>query len=334
MNEPKIRIACARYDHVRPLFEGSVQIEGFDARFESGSSDVSEIFERMVRGREFDASELGLTFYLRTLELDDPPFIALPIFPARLFRHSAIFINTASGIEKPEDLAGKTIGEFGIYGHDAGVWPKGVLADEYGVTPDQCRWIIGGADHPMAPFDFVPTLHPANVDVKPAPPGQALGPMLEAGEIDAFISALVPQCISNGSPKVARLFPDYESVERDCFARTGIFPMMHTFVVRREVLAAHPGLAQALYRGFCDSKERVMNEFRQGQIQQNADVMIPWFNNLFEKNSQLFADDWWPYGVEANRVTLDAYLRHFFEQGLSKRLWKCEEIFVPELLGT
>ncbi|MBN3898539.1 MAG: 4,5-dihydroxyphthalate decarboxylase [Nostoc sp. NOS(2021)] len=333
MSDLKLKIGCSNYDHTRALFDDTVKIDGVDASFESARI-VSDIFERMVRQRAFDVSELGLTFYLRTLDLDDPPFIALPVFPNRNFRHSAIFINTSSGIEKPEDLAGKTIGEFGIYGHDAGVWPKGILSDEYGVTPDQCRWIIGASDWYMPPFDFIPQRHPANVDVMPVPFGKALGPMLEAGEIDAFISAVAPQCVLNNSPQVARLFPDYESVERAYYRRTGIFPIMHTVVVRKELLAQHPALVQAIYRGFCDAKEVAMEQYRKGLMEQHGNLMIPWFTPLFDENRRLFPDDWWPYGVEANRKTINTFLRYFFEQGLSKRRLTCEDIFVPELLGT
>lgn len=329
----KLKIGCSRYDHARALFDGTVKIDGADASFESAGI-VSEIFERMIRHRAFDASELGLTFYLRTLELDDPPFIAIPVFPNRQFRHSAIFINTSSGIEKPQDLAGKTIGEFGVYGHDAGVWPKGVLSDDFGVTPDQCRWIIGASDWYMPPYDFISQPHPANVDVTPVAKGKALGPMLEAGEIDAFISAVTPQCVLKNSPKVARLFPDYELVERDYYQRTGIFPIMHTVVIRRDLLAKHPDLARAIYQGFSASKEVAMDQYRKGRMEQHGELMIPWFTPLFDENRRLFPDDWWPYGVEANRKTLDTYLRYFFEQGLSKRRFACEDIFVPELIGT
>jgi 4,5-dihydroxyphthalate decarboxylase len=209
------------------------------------------------------------------------------------------------------------------------VWPKGILSDDYGLTPDQCRWVIGGADRPIA-LGFIPLLHPANVEVTPAPEGKALGPMLEA----AFISAWVPQCILNKSPRVARLFPDYESVEREYYSRTGIFPIMHTVVVRKELLAQHPGLAQIIYRGFCDAKDVAMERYRDGRVRQHMEVMIPWFSGLFDENCRQFPDDWWPYGFEANRKAVDTFLRYHFEQGLSKRRLTCEDIFVPELLGT
>lgn len=333
MNNPKLKVAFANYDRTRALTDGTVKIDGVEASFESARI-VTEIFERMIRRREFDVSELGMTYFLRTLDCDDPSFVALPVFPNRCFRHSAIYVNTSSGIEKPPDLAGKTVGEFAVYGHDAGVWPKGILSDEYGVTPDQCRWIVGGLDWPLAPIDFIPHPHPANVDVTPAPRGKDLGQMLETGEIDALISADVPKCVLNNSPRVARLFPDYEPIEREYYRRTGIFPIMHTVVVRKELLARHPGLAPAIYQGFCEAKDAATKRYQTGQIFNNMDVMFPWFSHLIEEDRRLLGEDWWPYGVQANRRAVDTFLRYHFEQGLSRRRLTCEDIFVPELLGT
>jgi 4,5-dihydroxyphthalate decarboxylase len=333
MSDLDLRIGCHRYDVARALFDGTVRIDGVDASFESARV-ISDIFERMVRERAFDVAELGLSFYLRTLDLDEPPFIAIPVFPNRQFRHSAIFVNTASGITKPQDLAGRTVGEFAMYGHDAGVVAKGILSDEYGVTPEQSRWVIGGFDWPMAPFDFVPQIHPSNVEVTRAPDGKALGPMLEAGEIDALISADVPQCVLNGSSRVARLFPDHGSVERDHYRRTGIFPIMHTLVIRRDLAARHAGLAEAVYQGFRAARDVAMESYRTERIFNHMGTNIPWLGELVDSNRDLFGGDGWPYGVDANRVTVDAFLRWHHEQGLSKRLWSCEEIFVPELLDT
>src|ERR1700753_7552 len=239
MSLQKLDIAFWNYDRTRALADGTVKIDGVDGSFHT-SRIVTEIFEAMIRRRAYDVSELGLTYYLRTLDFDEPPFVAIPVFPNRCFRHSAIYINKTSGIKRPQDLAGKTIGELAVYGHDSGVVPKGILSDDYGVRPEQCRWIVGGIDFPMDPIDFIPQMHPDNVEVKWADKGVDLGVMLERGEIDALISADVPKCVLEKSPNVGRLFEDYREVERDYYKATRVFPLMHTVAVRREVAGGHP----------------------------------------------------------------------------------------------
>lgn len=334
MTPVPLKVAVYGYDNARPLLDGDVAIEGVDATFIT-TPVVTEIFERMIRGREFDVSELGWTYYLRTLDFDDPPFVALPVFPNRQFRHSAVYVNLASGITHPTDLIGKTVGEFATYGHDAGFWPKGILADDFGVTPERCRWVIGGLDWPMPPIDFIPFLHPADVDVTRAPHGTDLGKMLDDGEIDALISADVPQCVLTGSPRVGLLFPDYENAEREYYRRTGIFPAMHTLVIRRDLAAERPDLVRDVYDGFCKSRDAAAGRYRRGRIFNNMDhCMVPWFPRLLDENQSLFADDWFPYGIDANKTMIDTLLRYHYEQGLSKRHLTREDVFVPELLDT
>ncbi len=327
----KLDIAFWNYDRTRPLSDGTVQIEGVEPRFHTARI-VPEIFGSMIRDRAYDVSELGLTYFLRTMDFDDPPFLAIPVFPNRCFRHSAIYVNKASGIRRPEDLAGKTVGELAFYGHDAGVMPKGMLSDEFGVTPDQCRWVTGGIDFPMEPIDYVPQPHPDGVDVTRAPDGADLGEMLEAGEIDALISADVPKCVLLKSPRVGRLFEDYETAERGYYRRTGIFPIMHTVVVKKELASEHPGVVKAVYQGFCEAKDAMAEQLVKGMTFNNMATMVPWLSQLLGEDRDLLGDDWWPYGLEANRKAIDTYLRYHFEQGLSKRRMTCEEIFVPEFL--
>jgi hypothetical protein len=336
MTDPALTIGCYRYDTTRSLFDGSVTAAGFDTTMRTAAT-LPEIFEGMIRGHDYDVAELGLTFYLRLLEAGSP-FVALPVFPNRVFRHSCVFVNTGSGITEPADLAGKTVGEFGIYGQDSGVWAKGVLMDEYGFKPGQCRWVIGGLEYPAPPFDFVPHPHPhphpADVDVTVAPEGKTLNAMLDAGEIDALFTANVPQCVLDGSPNVTRLFPDFEPLERDYHRRTGIFPIMHTVVVRRDLLRERPGLARSVYDAFSAAKDAAADRYRQGRRLYEVQTMLPWTNALVERNREQFPEDWWPYGVSANRATLDTCLRYHFEQGLTGKRWQIDEIFAPELLGT
>ncbi len=200
MSNPKLDIAFWNYDRTRLLADGTVAIEGVDAAFHSARI-VPQIFEAMIRRRAFDVSELGMTYLLRTFEKGASPFVAIPVFPNRAFRHGAIYVNKASGITRPEDLAGKRIGELALYGHDAGVMPKGILSDDFGVKPEHSRWLIGGIDFPMDPIDFVPRPVPDGVEVEYAEKGVDLGDLLESGEIDALISADIQNACWRSRPR-------------------------------------------------------------------------------------------------------------------------------------
>ncbi len=333
MANTKLDIAFWNYDRTRALADGTVTIDGADSTFHSAPI-VTQIFQGMVAERKFDVSELGLTYFLRTFKDGASPFVAIPIFPNRAFRHSAIFVNKASGIERPEDLNGKTIGELALYSHDAGLIPKGILMDDFGFRPETCKWIIGGLDWPLKPIDFVSQPHPANVQVTNVEKGKELGAMLEAGEIDALISADLPKCMLEHSPKVGRLFSDYVDVEKDYYHRTGIFPIMHTVVLPRDLVAEHPELPRAIYQGFCDAKKSAEDKYRHGLTFNSMEFMFPWFNQLMDDDVKVLGTDWWPYGMAANRTAVDLVLRYHYEQGITDRLFTVQDIFLPELLNT
>lgn len=333
MADRKLDIAFATYDRTRPLSDGTVKIDGVDAAFHTARI-VPEIFEGMIRRRAYDVSELGMTYFLRTFADGESPFLAIPVFPNRSFRHGAIYINKASGITRPQDLVGKRIGELALYGHDAGVVPKGILSDEYGVRPEQSRWIVGGIDFPMDPVDFVPHPVPDGVEVEWAGKDVDLGDMLEAGEIDALISADIPRCVLEGSPRVGLLFEDHESVERDYYRRTGIFPIMHTVVVTRSLAKEDPNLVKAIHRGFCAAKDQAVEQYVKGMTFNNMTFMLPWLTKLIQDDRSLLGADWWPYGIAANRAAIDAVLRYHHEQGLTARRFTIEEVFFPGLIDT
>ncbi|SES46741.1 4,5-dihydroxyphthalate decarboxylase [Rhizobium sp. NFR03] len=328
----RLSIAFWEYDRTRLLRDGSVPIDGVDASFHTARI-VPEIFKAMIQHRAFDVSEMGMTYYLRTFDTEGrPPFIALPVFLNRAFRHSAIYVNKAAGIYEPQDLIGKRIGELALYGHDAGVMVKGILSDEYGVRPDQSRWIIGGIDFPMDPVDFVPRTVPDAVDVEWAPRAVDLGRMLVAGEIDALISADIPHAVLSGSPKVGRLFEDYEAVERDYYRRTGIFPIMHAVVVPRDLAEREPDLIRAVYQGFVAAKDAMEKRYADAMTFNNMDEMHPWLTKLIGNNRALLGDDWWPYGIERNRAAVEAILRYHHEQGLTSTRLTIDDTFVGGLM--
>jgi hypothetical protein len=331
MADLKLTLACWNYDRTRALMDGSVKPDGITLQFET-ARQVGQIMERMVRDRAYDVSELGFTYYLRTLELSGAPFIAIPIFPNRIFRHSAIFVNRASGILRPQDLAGRKVGELHRYGHDAGIWAKGVLRDEYGVKAQSMIHFVGDMDRPNERADWAPFAPPADLRVHELQPGQSLDAMLEAGEIDALFSAWLPPSFIKGSPKVARLFADYEAVERDWFRRTRIFPMMHVVVIRRELYEANRWVARALMQAFEAAKARAIEQYRVAEMFMGAPFMVPWMPALLEENRALMGADPWAYGVAANRKALKTYLRYHADQGLSRRTWTVEDLFAPECL--
>ena len=333
MADQKLDIAFAEYDRTRPLADGTVSIDGVEGCYHSAPI-VTEIFRGMIAEGLFQVSELGFTYFLRTFQDGDSPFIAIPVFPNRAFRHSAIFVNRASGIRRPEDLNGKTIGELALYSHDAGIMAKGMLMDEHGFKPDTCKWIIGGLDWPLKPVNFVSHPHPSSVQVSDIAKGKELGAMLEAGEIDALISADIPKCVLEHSPKVDRLFPDYAEVERDYFKRTGIFPIMHTVVLRRDFVAQYPELPKAIYQGFCKAKDATEAKYKHGLIFNSMELMFPWFNQFMEADTDVLGEDWWPYGIAANRKAIEAVLRYHYEQGVTSRPFSMEDIFLPELLDS
>ena len=331
MADLKLTLACWNYDRTRALMDGSVKPDGIALQFES-ARQVGQIMERMVRDRAYDAAELGFTYYLRTLELSGAPFIAIPVFPNRIFRHAAIFVNRTRGIAGPQDLVGRKVGELHRYGHDAGIWSKGVLSDEYGVAAQSMTHFVGGMDRPNERSDWAPFRPPPDVRIHKLGPGQGLDAMLEAGEIDALFTAWLPPSFIRGSANVARLFPDYEAVERDWFYRTRVFPIMHTVVIRRDLYEQNRWIARSLMQAFDAAKARAIEMYRSAETYFGAPFMIPWLPTVMEKNRALMGDDPWAYGVTANRKTLETYLRYHAEQGLSKRRWDVDELFASECL--
>ncbi len=327
MTKLKLTFACDDYYHTRALADGRVAVEGADLTYLK--CFPAETFPRMLRTQEFDACEMGLKFFISSLDLDDPPLVAVPVFPARNFRHSAIYVSAKSGITEPKDLIGKKIGEPFAYGHDAAIWARGIMADEYGVPIDSPTYYAGALDATRG-RDFAPFPPPPFMKVVKLQPGQSLDGMLVSGEIDALYSAIAPPSFADRSGRVRRLFPDYERVERDYFRKTGIHPLVHLVALRREFYEANRWVAQNLYQTLKRAKDVCYRELDFQEANMHRHYPTPWLTQHQEENRALLGDDPYPYGIEANRKTLEAFLRYHHEQGLAKRRRDVEELFVPE----
>jgi 4,5-dihydroxyphthalate decarboxylase len=325
MTKLRITLACWDYDRTRALQDGTVVPEGIDLNYVS--LPVEETFFRMLRYREFDAAELSLSSYSVSLMRDDPAFIALPAFPSRFFRHSCIFVSARSGIEKPLDLAGKRIGvpEFQM---TAPVWIRGILQDEFKLDPASPLYFTGGEEEPGREEKLKLDL-PSRFRVTPIPQGKTLSRMLADGEIDALQTARAPSTFYSRPSDVRRLFPNPTDVERDYFARTRIFPIMHVVALRRDVYEANRWVARSLYKAFVEA-QRIAYEGL--AITAALKTMLPFQIDQVERVRREMGDDWWSYGLAQNRHVLDTFLRYHFEQGLSKRRLTPDELFAPECL--
>jgi 4,5-dihydroxyphthalate decarboxylase len=271
-------------------------------------------------------AEMSLSSYVVSLFKPDPPFIAIPVFPSRFFRHSCIYVNADAGIAEAKDLIGKKVGN-PEYQMTAPVWIRGILSDDYHVPVESVTYFTGGEEEPGRPEKLALEL-PSGIRLARIGPTQTLSSMLASGEIDALYTARTPSSFRSGG-RVKRLFEDFVPVERDYFRRTGIFPIMHTVVIRRELYERHRWVAQSLYKAFCAAqRETYADLFQTAALK----AMLPWLTAHVEEARREMGDDFWPYGFAANRHVLDTFLRYSYEQGLSTQLLEPERLFAPETL--
>jgi 4,5-dihydroxyphthalate decarboxylase len=325
MTKLRLSLACWDYDRTRGLADGTVQAEGIDLNYLG--LEVEETFFRMLRHHEFDVAEMSLSSYAVTLMRDDPPFIAIPVFPSRMFRQSCIFVSTKSGIREPADLMGKRIGT-PEYQLTAPVWIRGILQDDHGVDPASVTYCTGGMEASGRGEKLKLDL-PSKFRIEPIGPEQTLSQMLADGEIDAIHAPRSPSTLRSRPDDVRRLFENYVDVERDYYRRTKIFPIMHTVVIRRDVYGANPWIARSLYKAFAEAKRRASRNLDTSHA---LATMLPWQVAQVDEARREMGDDWWPYGYAANVAVLDTFLRYHHEQGLSRRRLRAEELFAPETL--
>lgn len=316
-----LSVAIGDYDRNRPLIDGQVKIDGVDPVFMKLVPE--EIFFRAFRSQDFDICELSLSSFSLKTALGNCPYAGIPAFVSRCFRHTSIFVRTDL-VRKPEDLRGRRVG-VPEYQLTANVWARAILEDDFGVHPSDIEWVRGGIEHAARPEKIAIKL-PPGVRLTDAPEGKTISELLVEGEIDGFIA---PRAPAISSPNIGWLFPDPMAAGKDYFRRTGIFPIMHLIGVRRTLAEKHPWLPAAVLKAFERSKQNALEQLSDVSA---TKVTLPFVEEQLKAARELMGEDFWPYGVNANRKTLDAFLHHHHSQGLSPRRLKVEELFHPATL--
>jgi hypothetical protein len=316
-----LTLACGDYDRTRALEDGTVRADGIDLTYLR--LPVEETFFRMLRHREFEVAEMSLSTYVATLDHTPRPFVALPVFTSRMFRHGGIYLNANAGISVPADLRGKRVGtpEFQL---TASVWIRGILAEHHGVPIDSVTYYTGGQETPgRIEKGKVDT----RLDIRPIPPDATLSTMLAEGDIDALHTPRVPSPFRDRDPRVKRLFSDVVAVEKEYFAATAIFPIMHVVVIRGDIYERHPWVAQSLYKAF-----RIARDDAYSRIYDSSALrfMEPWLIQHLEESRALLGRDYWSYGLAENEKALGVFLDYHHQQGLSAVRYEPADLFAAE----
>ncbi len=322
MSKLQISLACCDYDRTRALFDGRVGIEGCEAI--ATAMHPEEAFHRAFSYQEFDVTELSLSSTMMTTARGECPYVGVPAFVSRLFRHSSIYIRTDRGIAEPSDLKGRLVG-LPEYQMTACLWVRGILEDEYGVKPSDIRWRNGGLEEAGRKERSRLTLS-EGVELESIPADETLTQWLVEGRIDALVSARAPSCFLNGAPNIARLFPDYPAVERAYYEKTGLFPIMHIIGIRKSLHERHPWLAVNVYNAFVEAKRlcyEAMGEI--GHLQ----TSLPWPVAAYAEARALMGEDLWSYGIEPNLGEIETVTRYACNQGLARKVLAPEELFAP-----
>jgi 4,5-dihydroxyphthalate decarboxylase len=322
MSAVPVSFACAAYDRMVPLLTGEVRPAGIDLNF-IPIAHPREIFDRMAGRLEFDACEFSSSELISQLGTGASPLVAIPVFPSRMFRHGFITVNKTR-IRSPKDLAGKRIG-VPLYTMTAAVFIRGMLTDEYGVDFSGVQWVQGSIN--VSGQHGNPTVPPLlkKVDIQNNNTGKSLSELIDAGEIDAIIGTDVPDAARTNT-SIDRLFPNFPEVERDSYRATGIYPIMHLVAIRRALHERHPFVATSLYQAFCKAKDIAVARLR---YRRALSTMMPWMIAEVAIMDEVFGTDPWPYGIEANRKTLEALVRYLVEQSLIPKPLALDDVFVP-----
>jgi 4,5-dihydroxyphthalate decarboxylase len=326
MSKLQLSVAMGDYDRTRALLDGRVLIDGVDPVYMTLNPE--EMFFRAMRSQDFDISELSFSSYAVKTAKGDCPYVAVPVFLSRAFRHTSIYVRK-DRIKKPEDLKGKRIG-LPEYQLSANVWARAILQDDYGVAPEDVTWVRGGIETPGRPEKIALQL-PPGVKLESAPEGVTISDLLDRGDIDGFMAPRPPSTHVLANPNVGWLFNDPTAVAKDYYRRTCIFPIMHVLGVRKTLAERHPWLPGAVFKAFSQSKAAALEALSDTSA---TKVTLPFVEEQLKAARETMGHDYWSYGVEKNRATLEAFLHHHHAQGLSSRRLSVDEIFHPATYET
>lgn len=321
MAKVPVTFACSDNDRTRAIIDGRVCIESCDVT--PLVLEPAEMFARACRYVEFDITELSFSSYMRMIDQGNSPYTAVPAFLSRAFRHSSIYIRSDRGIRSPADLAGRIVG-VPEYQMTAALWLRGMLQDEYGITPKDLRWRTGGQEQPGRE-ERMPVLIPG-LDLKPISDGATLSAMLQAGEIDAMLSARTPSVFLRRVPNVDRMFPNYKDVEQAYYKKTGYFPIMHIVAIRTSLVQRYPWLAASAFKALLEAKAIGLEKLT--NLAQLV-VALPWMEFEATATKLLMGNDYWRYGVKDCRHEIEVMTRYAHEQGLTDRRLNVDELFAP-----
>lgn len=318
-----LTMAVSDVDRHAALIDGRVVVAAPEGvRIEVRALGVQEMFDRLLGGHEFDISEMPIASYARMVAAGDPPYLAVPVFPSRYFRHSCVFVHRAAGLRRPADLAGRRIG-VAVFDMAAAVWLRGIFRDDDGLDPRSPVYVTGGQDEPR-PGDAHPQFYPDGFTVEHIGADACLSDLLAEGAIDALYTARAPRTYFTDPDRVGRLFADPVAVERDYFARTGNFPIMHTLALRSSLVRSLPGLAAAVAEAFDASLRLALRNLHESAA---LPVSLPWLVHHAEEADALAAGGLWRNGMEANRPGLELLLGYLWDEGMLARPLTVAELF-------
>jgi 4,5-dihydroxyphthalate decarboxylase len=336
---PGIKVAGYDYDRVKGIMDGRAALEKVSFHYE----DIYSVNGLAFGNKQtYEVSELGLIPFVTQYVNDEfREYTLIPVFISRIFRHRNVFVASGSGIEKPEDLRGKTVGTPG-YGMSANTWIRGFLKDEYGVEADEMQWVettkssdageLQGSS--WSAFDEEgnsPYFLPSGFPLKPGPPGVDESELLLSGKCDALITAITPRAFMEGNPGIRRLFPDVKKTEQSYYEKTGLFPIMHVVGIRTNAINEDPSLPMAVYKMYEEAKQLAYADL---ETTTSLKVSLPWVTQEFESTRELMGDDYWRYGIASNEKELDLVMRYTHEQGLVKERMDFRGMFHPSTLAT